>query len=208
VKKVVSHQHKKLATLCIVWALTLLGGCSSNPGVAELQVEAPTEALGNVEYHTAELASELFARLIPNQQDRYAVVGFVPISSLKYNGKQQHPLMLLGHQLEQGLMTQASQRGFIAQDYKAMNDIVVSADADRVLSRDVTKLDSNVHADFYITGTITEQQEGAIVNARIIHVGSKDVVAAATKFFPAELFWQREKVTSRNGMLYRTGAYK
>jgi TolB-like protein len=59
--------------------------------------------------------------------------------------------------------------------------------------------------DFYITGTLVYQQEGAIVNARVVNARNKDVVAAATRFFPAELFWQREQITNRNGMIYRTG---
>ena len=43
-----------------------------------------------------------------------------------------------------------------------------------------------------------------MVNARIINARTRDIVAAATRFFPAELFWQQEQVTTRNGRLYRT----
>jgi Ser-tRNA(Ala) deacylase AlaX len=42
-----------------------------------------------------------------------------------------------------------------------------------------------------------------MVNARVVHVESKDVVAAATKFFPSNVFWSEEAVTTRDGMLYR-----
>lgn len=167
---------------------------------------APDTSLGNVEYHTAMLAQELFANLKAGVQYRYAVAGFVPVKSLSFDPDNQHPLMLLGHQLEQGLMTEANRRGFITQDYKTTNDIIIKPHSESVFSRDVEKLSKQQTIDFFISGTITEQQEGAIVNARIIHTQSKDVVAAATKFFPAGLFWQREKVTSRNGMIYRTGS--
>ena len=47
------------------------------------------------------------------------------------------------------------------------------------------------------------QQSGAMVNARVINARTKDVVAAATRFFPEGLFWDEEKVTTRNGRLYR-----
>ncbi len=192
-----------------VFVTFALSGCASvEEPVADnefLHTE-PAMPLGNVEYHTAILAEELFTNLPLNRQHRYAVATFVPIQSMRFNAKMQSPLMLLGHQLEQGLMTEASRRGFITQDYKTSNDIVVMDDSETVFSRDIAKLSATQSADFFISGTITEQQEGAIVNARIIHVQTKDVVAAATKFFPAELFWQREKVTSRNGMIYRTGS--
>jgi TolB-like protein len=75
-----------------------------------------------------------------------------------------------------------------------------------VFSREVNRLSETQSVDFFISGTITEQQEGAIVNARVIHVKTKDVVAAATKFIPADVFWQREKVSKRNGLIYRTSS--
>lgn len=197
--------HKFITTCLIV----LLSACSAVDNVQEqdsILSNQPEQSLGNVEFHTALLAQELFADVRVNKQYRYAVAGFVPVQALKFNGDFQHPLMLLGHQLEQGLMTEASRLGFITQDYKTTNDIIIRQDSETVFSRDVEKLTATQRIDFFISGTITEQQEGAVVNARIIHAQSKDVVAAATKFFPADLFWQREKVTSRNGMIYRTGS--
>ena len=164
----------------------------------------PPPALGNIEYHTALLAQELFAQIRVERDYRYAVVNFVPVTTLKYQASLQGPLMLLGHQLSEGLVTEASRRGLITQDYKTTSDIVISSDAEYVFSRNVERLKGMQDIDFYIAGTITEQQEGAIVNARIIHVDSKDVVAAATKFFPVDVFWQREKVSTRNGLIYRT----
>jgi TolB-like protein len=177
---------------------------SSEQAQVSMQNESLIPALGNVEYHTSQLANELFSRLRADRDFRYAVVSFVPVTSLKFASDHSHPLMLLGHQLSEGIITEANRRGFITQDYKITNDILITSDAEYALSRDVSRLAPLQNVDFYIAGTITEQQEGAIVNARIVHIESKDVVASATKFFPAELFWQREKVTTRGGMIYRT----
>lgn len=194
--------------LCIACVLIIvsLSGCANNSPVGQRQLSNDTlpEALGNAELYTFELAQELFANMAADRQYRYAVVGFVPIKTLKQDMSQQGPLMLLGHQLEQGMTTEVVRRGFLAQDYKATNTIIMSADAERALSRNVEHLRSLQNIDYYITGSITEQENGAMVNARIINVRNKDVIAAATKFFPAELFWQKEQVTLRDGMLYRT----
>ncbi|MBU2879961.1 MULTISPECIES: FlgO family outer membrane protein [Alteromonadaceae] len=194
-----------------VWTILALclTGCSSmsdSENQPKMQYEESLPALGNIEYHTSILANELFAGVTANRDYRYAVVSFVPVTNLQFDKTYQHPLMLLGHQLSEGMVTEASRRGFITQDYKITNDILVTKEAEYALSRDVSRLAPLQNVDFYIAGTITEQQEGAIVNARIIHVETKDVVASATKFFPAELFWQREKVTMRGGMIYRTGS--
>lgn len=199
-------RFKKTLALLLVTA-GFLSGCSSsqntNDQLSQSQLDT-VPALGNVEYHTYLLANELFADVRPARQSRYAVVGFVPVDSMKYNADHQHPLMLLGHQLEQGLITEATKRGYSTQEFKLSNDIIVNDTSDRILTRDIDQLSNIERVDFYITGTMVYQQFGAMVNARIVNARNKNVVAAATRFFPAELFWEEEQVTTRGGMLYRT----
>lgn len=195
----------KVATFS-AFLLVSLQGCNAIKANKEHKNHVAETSLGNAEYYTSALADELFDGLSPNDKVRFAVATFVPVATLQFDANSQSPLMLLGHQLEQGMITEASKRGFIAQDYKATNDIIIEKDSDRVFSRDVSELYQHHHSiDFYISGTIVEQQAGAIVNARIINVKSKDVVAAATQFFPSDLFWTNEKVSSRQGYLYRSG---
>lgn len=186
--------------------LLLFTGCATNSAGQDVtQADAlPVPPLGNVEYHTYILANELFANLRPARHARYAVTGFVPADSMRFNGNHQHPLMMLGHQLEQGMITEATKRGYTTQEFKLTNDIIMSEDNDRVLSRDIEQLSDIERVDYYITGTLVMQQAGAVVNARVINARNKDIVAAATRFFPAELFWEEEKVTDRHGRLYRT----
>ncbi|GMM72758.1 hypothetical protein MTsDn5_27100 [Alteromonas gracilis] len=192
---------------CAALYAGLLAGCSTLEEPKSQFSQTNTDdisALGNVEYHTYMLANELFADVGPARQSRYAVVGFVPVDSMKYSADHQHPLMLLGHQLEQGMITEATKRGFSTQEFKLSNDIIVSDESDRVLTRDIDQLSNIERVDFYITGTMMYQESGAVVNARIINARNKNIVAAATRFFPAELFWREEQVTTRNGKLYRT----
>jgi len=212
--KPVSHalltENGRLVAKALAYTALLLGllsGCSSSdePKSQFAQTDASNvSALGNVEYHTYMLANELFADVGSARQSRYAVVGFVPADTMKYSAGHQHPLMLLGHQLEQGMITEATKRGFSTQEFKLSNDIIVSNESDRVLTRDIDQLSNIERVDFYITGTMVYQESGAVVNARIINARNKNIVAAATRFFPAELFWREEQVTTRNGKLYRT----
>ena len=193
------------STLLAMLAAGLISGCSSAPeNMAMTNEQVPVPALGNVEYHTYVLANELFANLRPARQTRYAVAGFVPVDTLSYDENFQHPLQILGHQLEEGMLTEATKRGFTAQEFKLTNDIIVGEKSDWVLSRNIDQLSAMERVDFFITGTLVYQQEGAMVNARIINARTRDVVAAATRFFPAQLFWLDEQVTTRNGRLYRT----
>ena len=200
--KVIPHA-RRLTMLAALSAL-LLGGCASENSATVLQEEnMAVPALGNMEYHTYVLANELFANLRPSRQAKYAVVGFVPADSMEYNPNNQDPLMMLSHQLEEGLITEATKRGYTTQEFKLTDEIIMGERADRVLTRDVDLLPGIERVDFYITGTVIRQQSGAMVNARVINARTKDVVAAATRFFPEGLFWDEEKVTTRNGRLYR-----
>lgn len=197
-----SYLSAILAVVCIV-IVGFLSGCATSVEPEQKVVVSPSKNLGNAELYTFNLAQELFVNLRSDKQHRFAVAGFVPVMSLQADTSQQAPLMLLGHQLEQGLITEAVRRGFVPQDFKASNSLILSSDSDRALSRDLSHLSSANNIDFYITGTITSQQNGAMVNARIINVRNKDVVAAASSFFPNDLFWEQEQVGLRNGMLYR-----
>ncbi|MFC3094939.1 hypothetical protein DRW07_17490 [Alteromonas sediminis] len=187
----------------VVWGLL---GCASQEDMnlqAATSSRDPVPPLGNVEYHTFQLANELFSQVQPARQTRYAVVGFVPIPTHKFDADNNHPLQLLGHQIREGMITEATKRGFTAQEFLISSDIKLTAVDDRVLSRSVDELSNVQRVDYYITGTILHQQEGAVVNARIVHVRNKEVVAAATRFFPGTLFWREEQVTTRQGRLYR-----
>lgn len=192
--------------LCIICILVLisLSGCANILSQNAPNKDVQITNLGNSELYTFRLAEELFANLQADRQYRYAVAGFVPVTNMQSDLSEQGPLMLLGHQLEQGLITEAVRRGYVAQDFKATNAIIMTEDSDRALSRDLNHLSSLQNIDYYLTGTITPQQNGAMVNARVINVRNKDVVAAATSFFPADLFWQKEQVSLRNGQLYRS----
>ncbi|MDT0593954.1 FlgO family outer membrane protein [Glaciecola petra] len=193
--------------LCVICLVLLFGmsGCANIIPNLYTKSETPhVQNLGNVEFHTHRLAQELFTGFTADRQYRYAVAGFVPVTSMQLDMTQQGPLMLLGQQLEQGLMTEAVKYGLVTQDFKASNSIIMSESYDRALSRDLSHLSQLQNIDYYITGTITPQQNGAIVNARVINVRNKDVVAAATGYFPGDLFWETEQVVMRNGQLYRT----
>lgn len=192
-----------LCIICIV-LISSLSGCANLLSQSPVVKSKAPQTLGNSELYTSRLAQELFSGMQADRQYRYAVAGFVPVTSMQINLNEQGPLMLLGHQLEQGLITEAVRRGYVAQDYKASNSIIMTHSYDRALSRDLAHLSQLQNVDYYITGTITPQQNGAMVNARIINVRNKDVIAAATSFFPADLFWETEQITLRNGQLYRT----
>lgn len=194
----------------VLATMTACGTLYPEQQVQEEYVEfTPENQEFTIKYYTKGLAKDLFASFrygnMPTHQYRFAVAAFVPVDEMKINVNHQGPLRLLGHQLEQGMMTELATRGYVAQDYKATNNVIIEPKSDRVFSRNVDELyKHHTEIDFYLSGTLTETEQGVFANARIIHVDSKDVVAAATRFIPDNVFWSEEKVTTRGGMIYRS----
>ena len=190
--------------------LVTLTACTINKAKdAELVRVYEETTSTSIQFHTTQLANQLFDTFrygnLPKEQFRFAVATFVPVEMLKTDSTQQGPLRLLGHQLEQGMMTELARRGYWAQDYKTTNNLIIEEKSDRVFSRDVDNLVKHHYdVDFYLSGTLTESEQGVVANARIIRVDSKDVVAAATHFIPDRVFWETEQVTTRGGMIYRS----
>jgi len=202
----------RLAGLAVmIVAITACAG--SKPFVSKVKPVPLTamkvKADSRVHNYTAKLAQQLFENFVygdvSKQKLRFAVATFVPVDTLITPERDVGPMRLLGLQLEQGMMTELSSRGYIAQDYKVTNSLIIHEKSDRVFSRAVDELSTN-HPDvnFYLSGTLTEAQRGIVVNARIIDVKNKDVLGAATTFVPNDVLWQEEQVTTRGGMIYRS----
>lgn len=195
-----SFVRTRPAWLMPLCAMMYLSGCALP--ARQTAAAIPSQALGNVEFYTFELANELFAGIQPVKQATYAVSGFVSADRLE-SSREQHPLMLLGQQLQQGMLTEASKRGFQTYEMTLARDLVMGEYFDKILTRNIEQLNNSVGIDYVITGTMLMQEGGAIVNARLINVRNNHVLSAATRYFPGDLFWQPEQVTTRDGRLYR-----
>ena len=51
---------------------------------------------------------------------------------------------------------------------------------------------------------MSQNETGFLVNARLIDLSDKRIVSAATEMIPANVNWQNNKVSLRDGMLYRS----
>ena len=86
-----------------------------------------------------------------------------------------------------------------------MPSIKISAQADKMLSRQVSELSSTISADYFLTGTYTLQENNTIMNIRLIKVPENIVLAAATDYVPNDVMWSQSKVTLKNNQIYRNG---
>jgi TolB-like protein len=110
----------------------------------------------------------------------------------------------LGIQIQESLMTFATQAGLQVVEYKTMPTIKITSAADRMLSRDVKDLNKNISADYFLTGTYTSQENSTIINIRLVQLPDNIVLAAATDYIPNDTMWSNSKVTLKNSQIYRS----
>lgn len=91
---------------------------------------------------------------------------------------------LLGYQLAESFMHELHKFRIPVVDFKATEYIRVTPTGDFLLSRDFLELKNRVDIEYILTGTMTKHQGGYLVNARILGMESKAVVASAQMMIP------------------------
>lgn len=91
---------------------------------------------------------------------------------------------LLGNQLSESFMHEVHQFGLGVVDFKTTDYIRVTPAGDFVFSRDFTELKEEQPIEFVLGGTLVQHQGGTLVNARLVSVSTKQVLATAQGFIP------------------------
>lgn len=91
---------------------------------------------------------------------------------------------LLGHQMAESFVHELHKFRIPVIDYKATDYIRVTETGDFLLSRDYLDLNSSLPLEYVLTGTMTKHQGGFLVNARILGIESRAVVASAQTLVP------------------------
>lgn len=129
-------------------------------------------------------ASQLAMKLMDNathlsQKDLVGVTSFVRLNESLSNST------VLGNQLSEHLITELQAFGLAIVDFKVANNITVTPYGDFVLSRSAKSLAKKMSMEHVVTGTIIEDDRGVQVNARIVSLADKQVVASANIYIPA-----------------------
>ena len=173
----------------------------------EQQVNSSSENL--IHQHITRLANTLFSSAKNMKLNQSVAVGtFLPVSLINEKSKleQNH----IGLQIQESFITLGSQAGLKIIEYKTMSSIVIQQGSDVMLSRQIQNLHEKVNAQYFLTGTYSEQENSLVVNARLIELSSQNVVAAATDYIPTvslrskqDSSQSKQKITMKNNMLYR-----
>lgn len=145
------------------------------------------------------LASSSFV----NAKTPVAVASFVDLKDLETTN-------WLGNQLAESFVHELQRHGLVVIDYKTTGHIRVTKTGDYVFSRDWQELPERQIIDYVVSGTMVEQENGILVNARMIGIQSKVIVATAQSFIPSWVLGDEmshsEKVKMKDGMIIRDHA--
>ena len=115
-------------------------------------------------------------RDIKNVSDsRVAVASFVSINNLDETNQ-------LGIELAENLMHEMHVRGFGVVDFKTREALKVRPTGDFVFSRDINELRKQYNIHYFLSGTISRNADGAVINARLVQADTSLVVSTAQSF--------------------------
>lgn len=116
----------------------------------------------------------------------------------------------LGNSVTEGFIYQLQRRGFKVVDFKSTGAIRVTSQGDFAFSRDWKDLVQEQEVDYVLTGTMLRQDGGVLVNARVIGMQSRVVVASAQGFLPADRIGRDldslNRMRMEDGVLIRSDA--
>jgi len=116
----------------------------------------------------------------------------------------------LGTLLQESISTNLTKAGANVMEIKSANAIYLTPTSELILSREGKKIASKSMADYVLTGVMTPSEYGTIVNAKLINLHDKQVVAAARQVIAAmsSINPQQQGSTIKDGMLYRDNTTK
>jgi len=107
---------------------------------------------------------------------------------------------LLGNQISEAFLHEIHKLGVPVVDFKATDYMRVTPQGDFVLSKDFLELSGDLPIRYTLTGTLVKHQKGILVNARIVGLKSKAIVATAQGFIPEHINQDLQMSSHNDGL--------
>jgi TolB-like protein len=154
----------------------------SNMGRINNQQSNKSRSVKNINYYVRGLMQELVGNMqYVNASTPIAVTSFVFLDSNFEKAD------LIGKQVAESFVHEVHKFGIPVLDFKTTGYVRVSPEGDFILTKDYLELDGELPIKYAVAGTMVKHLAGYLVNARIIGMQSKAVVASAQGFFPASV---------------------
>ncbi|WP_057832188.1 FlgO family outer membrane protein [Colwellia sp. TT2012] len=136
----------------------------------------------NINFYMRGLIQDLISNLqYVNKTTPVAVTSFALLDS------DLQQTNLLGNQIAESLIHELHKAGFLVLDFKVTDSLRITQEGDFISSRDFNDLTATIPIRYIVTGNLVKHQGGYLVNARVVGLTSKVVVASAQSFIPAHV---------------------
>jgi len=129
-----------------------------------------------------QISSFLANQLVQNRNlknisdSRLAVASFVNIDNLEETNR-------LGMALAENMMHEMHVRGFGVVDFKTKESLQVRQSGDFVFSRNLSELRKQYNVHYFLSGTLSRNVDGVVINARMIEADTGLIVSTAQAYF-------------------------
>lgn len=191
-----------MKALLTIVSLTLLVSCARQPeqpssvvALSERQARLNTaadyqlpsvmaSAADNMPALTANEYSRALVHELMSGQRQLEEGGMIGVTDFAFVDTGLDQGSVLSNHMSEAMIYDLHKFGVPVLDYKATDFIRVTPTGDFALSRDFTELSGELPIRYVVTGTMTAHKQGVLVNARLIHISTKQVIAAARTFMP------------------------
>jgi len=134
----------------------------------------------------SEVVSKMAEQLLYNYDAQYHNEAIALTSLVDLNDHK--TTSWLGQTISEQFIHELHIRNLRVVDYKLMGSIQVTDKGEFGMTRDWTKLNKNVDVTRILTGTMSRNEEGVILNIRIVNANNNVVESTSSAFIPHNLF--------------------
>lgn len=154
-----------------------------------------TRSVKNVNHYVQALMQDMVGNI-----DQGALLQPMAVTSFVFLDTDYQQGNLLGNQLAESFMHELHEFGVPVVDFKTMDYIRVTPKGDFTFSRDFLELEQDHPMSYVVTGTLVKHQGGVLVNARIVGIKSKMIIASAQGLLPHDVVDSLLSTSSYDGV--------
>lgn len=167
-----------LKLLITISAIVLFSGCDQNTIVIPKEKASTSTVNLSIDDAIISLANQLSQnnKMNPLDNGTITVVSFVDLQQLNQTSP-------FGRVLAESLYSELFIRGFNISDIRGQNAININANGEFYITRNVTKLNSEVSNSYILVGTYSKVDQNVIVNARIMDNKTGKIVTSGRAMY-------------------------
>ena len=156
----------------------LFSGCNQNTIVIPIKEASTNKTYFTLNEAILSVANQLSknSKLNPNDTGTITVTSFVDLKQLNRTSQ-------FGRVLGESLFSELFIRGFNVSDFRGQNAISINGNGEFYITRNVTRLQSEVSNTYVAVGTYSKIDQNIIINARILDNKTGKIVSSARAMY-------------------------